>query len=88
MLRFVLPFHCSSPFNFQVAFLLFCCKRCKQSSFIQCSVLTYSFVIFNVLFLFMALCLFIADSVCYANKFIRLIKNHTKVLKSLQFEKF
>jgi len=36
----------------------------------------------------MALCLFIADSVCYANKFIRLIKNHTKVLKSLQFEKF
>jgi len=36
----------------------------------------------------MALCLFIADNVYYANKSIRLIKNHSKILKLLQFEQF
>jgi len=35
----------------------------------------------------MALCLFIADTVHYASKLIRLIKNHSKILKLLQFEK-
>jgi len=35
----------------------------------------------------MILCLFIADSIYYANKFMSLIKNHTKILKLLQFEK-
>jgi len=36
----------------------------------------------------MALCIFIADSIYYANKLIKLIKNHIKILKLLQFEKF
>jgi len=40
------------------------------------------------MFLFMALCLFIADSVYYANKLITFIKNRIKILKMLQFEKF
>jgi len=33
----------------------------------------------------MALCLFIADSVYYAKRLIRLITNHIKMLKLLQF---
>jgi len=36
----------------------------------------------------LSLCLFIGDSVYYASKLIRLIKNHSKTLKLLQFEKF
>jgi len=36
----------------------------------------------------LTLSLFIADSVYYANKLIRLIKNDIKILKWLQFEKF
>jgi len=36
----------------------------------------------------MALCLFIAGSVYYAGKLIRLIKNHRKILKLLQCEEF
>jgi len=37
------------------------------------------------MFLFMALCLLIADSAFDANKLIRLITNHIKILKLLQF---
>jgi len=41
MLCFVLlPFHCSPCFNFQTLYLLFCCKRYKQFSFVQCSFLS------------------------------------------------
>jgi len=36
----------------------------------------------------MELCLLIARSVYYTNKRIRLIKNRSKMLKLLQFEKF
>jgi len=36
----------------------------------------------------MALCIFIGDSVYYASKLIRLIKNRIKLLKSLHFENF
>jgi len=44
------------------------------------SVLFLLFCYFNILFLFMALCLFIANSVCYANK----LPN----IEMLQFQKF
>jgi len=79
MLHFVLlfRFHCSSSFKtFKHSFCFFCCKHCKQFSFIQCC--SYCFVVFNILFLFMTLCLLLADSVYYANRLIGLIKDHIK----------
>ena len=58
------------------------------SSSLSFSVLLSLFCYFNILFLFMALCLFIAYSAYSDNKLIRFITNHCKMLKWLQFEIF
>ena len=81
MLCFVLPpsFSLFTFFEVSCTIFPFLYKHCKQFSFIQYSVL--------IVWLFLTL-FFIADSVYYADMLIRLIKNHIKILKLLQFEKF
>ena len=67
MLHFALPFHCSASFNFQALFFAFWGLNTAGSS-LAFSVLFCLLCYFNILFLFMALCLFIVNSVYYANK--------------------